>query len=693
MRLDTLHREVSSSGVMQVARATIKATPKIFDMFANDTYANKPLAILRELVANGVDAHVAAGRRDTPVEVVLPTPLDPTCRVRDFGTGMSHDFVMGPFMAYTNGSTKDKNDDAIGGFGIGSKSPFSYVDQYNLRVVHDGILSVYTMFKDADGIPAIGLQGQTTTTEPNGVEISFPVEEADMDTFRQAAQDALQYFRPLPVTLNGTITPPQYLYQRNDWAMRDKAGPLGVIMGGVRYPVTTSSLDYSLRTDERLKPLLEYGLDLFVPIGTCGVAMSREQLSYVPKTSAGIRAALDGAIDDVVARFSTFFDSQPSEWDAMASLFNETGADTYGRSSRAALLLNNAVYKGKKLETSFRVDDAPVSAWLIEPRQSRRGRGAMPSKPDWRGIADMYGITPGRIETLIIDDLPRTPKSKTAAKLREYLEDAPQAKSTLIVRGQDEKQVERILKLLRNPSNYVLTSSLPEPAVAPKAAKAARPRVRMFTFNGSHDKFTRTRINNLRPAMGKADAVKEVPYADQPASGIVVGMNMFDLPAGFHDKMDTGLVRFDELHFVNETDLPKVKDFYRNFNDVFAERLKARVAALPNLKHQLALYNDPLITTWGKQMQQLRPHLVKAKLTQAAKERPFMRLFELWNAYVRPMTDDERKLAPFVTPIMPNGIDTKLLDTQLNKQKDLIILLNALTLTSDDHAQLLIKHL
>jgi HSP90 family molecular chaperone len=158
MRVENVKREVTGSTTMQVAKATIKATPKIFDMFANDTYANKPLAIMRELVANGIDAHVAAGRADRPVEVVMPTSLDPTCRIRDFGTGMAHDFVMGPFMAYTDGSTKDKDDGAIGGFGIGSKSPFAYVDQYTLRVVHQGVLSIYTMFKDEDGIPAIGLQ-------------------------------------------------------------------------------------------------------------------------------------------------------------------------------------------------------------------------------------------------------------------------------------------------------------------------------------------------------------------------------------------------------------------------------------------------------------------------------------------------------------------------------------------------------
>jgi len=702
MQLEQVRRDVSSAGTMQVAKATIKATPKIFDMFANDTYANKPLAIMRELVANGIDA-MRTVNPNRPVEVKLPTPLDPTCVIRDFGIGMSHDFVMGPFMAYTDGSTKDKSDDDIGGFGIGSKSPFSYVDQYTLRVVHESVLSVYTMFKDEDGIPAIGLQAQTTTDEPNGVEVSFPVEDADMQTFADAAQEALQYFRPLPLVTNGTLNPPDYTYVGNNWSMRAKAGPLGIIMGGVRYPAVTASLGYELRNDQRLKPLLEYGLDLILPLGSCGIAMSREQLSYIPKTTANISKALSAVIDDVIATFSNFFDNASSEWEAMSLLATETGYTNSGsRSGRAQLLLSNAKYKGEKLETSFRVDAGDfrrlgiagdeIKAWAIEPQRSRRTSNC-PS-PKWGTLVELYGITPAEIEKVIIDDLPQSPKSKTTARIRDYVTVQPQAKRILVIRGKDEKQVEVIKKLLRDPSDVILTSTLPEPVKAAPKVKSARPRVRMFTFNGSTDRFTHQQIRNLTPASSKRDAVKEIPYVDQPAAGIMVVMNSFDLPNEFHKQMATGLVKYDELHFVNIADEPKLKATFENFDVVFAERLAKALAVYPELPQRLALSKDEHLQRFANVFEKITNDRRYTDLPSAAKSRPFGKLYEAWRQYVRPLTSEQHRLAPFVKAVLPAGVDPKALAEAIDvKQREVRILVNALKLEDAEHRAILFKHL
>jgi hypothetical protein len=702
MQLETVRRDVSSSGTMQVAKATIKVTPKIFDMFANDTYANKPLAIMRELVANGIDAHVACGQT-RPVEVVLPTPFDPTCRIRDFGTGMAHDFVMGPFMAYTDGSTKDKSDDAIGGFGIGSKSPFAYVDQYTLRVVHEGVLSVYTMFKDEDGIPAVGLQAQTTTDEANGVEVAFPVEDADMDTFATAAQDALQFFLPLPIVTNGTLNGPDYTYVGKGWAMRPKAGELGVIMGGVRYPAAKASMAYDVRQDPRVGPLLDYGLDLTMPIGSCGVAMSREALSYTPKTSASIKAALEAVIDDVVATFANFFDNCATEWDAMKLLQKETaiGQGQYSRSGRAQLLLSNAKYKGQPLETGFRIGPETFRAhgvfaddckgWMLEPARSRRSTTC--PAPKWVALPELFTIEPGSIETVIIDDLPQSPKSKTVQRIREFIDSQPQVQRTLTLRGKDEHQVKMLLRMFREPTNFVLTSTMPEPAAKAKGVKNARPKVRMFTFNGQNDRFTHSTIRNLTPSTSKRDAVKEIPYPDQPATGTMVVMNSFDLPSDFYDKMKTTLVRYDELVFVNVADEPKLKATFRQFNDVFAERLAKALAAYPELPQRLALAADSDMQSYVDYFDEIVGDRRYNDLPAAAQQRPFGRLFAAWKQYVQPLTNQQRLLSPFVKAELPVGINPKVLVAGILKQKEVCILLRRLRLGNADERALFFKHL
>src|SRR3546814_13176105 len=110
---------------------------------------------------------------------------------------MSHEFMMTSFMAYTDGSTKDQSNDQIGGWGIGSKSPFSYTDQFVLVSVHDGVRSVYSVFKDEDSIPAIALLSQEETTDANGVEVSFPVETHHFNLFREATEKVVPFFTPL----------------------------------------------------------------------------------------------------------------------------------------------------------------------------------------------------------------------------------------------------------------------------------------------------------------------------------------------------------------------------------------------------------------------------------------------------------------------------------------------------------------
>jgi len=700
MKLASVHREVEQSGTMQVAKATIKSSPKIFDFFANQTYANKPVAICRELVANAIDAHVAAGCPDRPVEVHMPTSLDPIFRVRDFGTGMSHEFVMGPFMAYTDGSTKDQSNDQIGGFGIGSKSPFAYCDQFTLRVVHQGVLSVYTMFKDEDGIPAIGLQGQKSTDEHNGVEVSFPVEDEDMNTFRDAAQTALQYFRPLPLVENGTLNPPEYTFQGNGWGLRNSAGPLGVIMGGVRYPVEISSLEYSLRGDSRLSPLLGYGIDLTLPIGACSVALSREALSYDKVTSQGIEAGLEAIIQDVVTTFATMFDNEPTLWAAKTRLYNESGmTNPYAQNARQKLLASNAKYKGKTLTTNISIVDMKgFELWHIE-QKPHWGKTKSHKSSDWRSPSSLRLIIPGVVGHVIVDDLPRSPKSKTMKRIQEYVEKVGRDKGILCLRGSLGKEltsarIAAIVRLIGSPE-IILTSTLPEPVTTAKQAKVlnVRPKVRMFTFNGRTTQgWPREEITNLTPGWAKQHAVQEIPYKDQPDKGILVVMNSFDLPVGFHQKMNTGLVAYDELLFVNKADADKL-DGFDKFEDVFSKRLEAKLKTMTDAPERVALgINNNILSELFRFVK--HTGIQYATLSRAQQNRPFGKIVKLYEDYVQHVGDDETKLQRFITPKNPARVDPeKLYKDFVSKQKDAWLLSTIISTNAADQISLFTRNI
>lgn len=687
MKLNTVKRDVTSSGTVEVSKAKIKATAKLFDMFADQTYANKQVAILRELVANGVDAHIANGTPDVPVEVYMPSEFDPMFKVVDHGTGMPHDFVMGPFMEYTNGSTKDQANDQIGGFGIGSKSPFAYCDQFTLRVVHDGVLSVYTMFKDEDGIPAIGLQAQTTTDEASGVEVSFPVENDDMEDFRSAAQEALQYFHPLPIIHGGEVTPPEYVHTAKDgsWGMRKNAGALGVIMGGVRYPADQHSFNWNLRNNDKLSPLLGYGIDVTLPIGAADIAMSREALSYTERTNKAVKEALEKIVDDVIATFSTLFDGHKTRWAAQQALGNELNVTGWG--PRSQMMEKFAKWNGQRLEKTINLSlerdyNYKEGKWEYKiPANYPKGAqvatltfyNSYSSFPKLKFIPFGSGgasyLEPWRYDRVFLDDMELSPKSRTAARIREYHEANPVAKpanrvpSYLILRAStttDKKEVKKLLKFLGDPE-VILLSSLPEPQRAVRTTNTAitvRPKVRMFTYTGENDRYG-NRVRALNPSHAIAQVSKEIAEADQPTSGTAYVMTSFGLEQDFLDKMATGLVKWDELVFVNTSDWPKIKDSFTAFDKLFTKRFNAfkrKTNDLDTLAQKLWLRSNSRSEADSSLLTSLNDMASTAAWKNVAEDSPLKRTLAKFTTKLAPASDVEVALGKLlnVTPKKPD---------------------------------------
>lgn len=694
MLLETTLRDVQTSGIQEVARATIKTSPKIFNFFADQTYANKPRAICRELVANAFDSHVMAGKPDLPVEVWLPTILEPTFKVRDHGLGMAHSFMMNEFMCYADGSTKDSSNVAIGGFGIGSKSPFAYVDQYTVKSIFDGRESVYSIFKDEEGIPAIALLGQRVTTEPNGVEVSFPVKPEDFPTFEEAAFEALRYFEPLPDirnALEGSFNPPQYVSRGKTWGMRSEAGPLQIIMGGVMYPVNVDNLTYKFPGDSPARKLLRYGLDLRVPIGTCSVALSREALSYDDDTIAAIQRVCEEVIEEVAASFSTMFDHIDSSWEACVALQKEVGGSSYYRSERANFLSEHAVWKGQPLTVEL---DWPMlvtqpsefdktKTWQrpgyevleIDSAANRYKRGRVAkigpmkfSSPDGKHFA------PHRFTHLVIDDLPQSPKSKTGRKLKEFAEE--HGESVLVVRpsewlGEKAPTTEQLIAAFDpDPSRITLTSELPEPIMERGYSRkmANRPKVRMFKYTGTSGSNRSSYGSSWRqPRLRispEREYVEEIPYLEQPNEGVLVEMENFIPPEDLETKVNSGLIFWHELRFVNRADAKKLsKQNWTRYDVAFENRKKARLAAYPELAQRLAVSK---ISCFSRCYDFFRSN----PSVDFTSRKPLGKIYRLYKQYVEPLDDDQRRLAQFVEAKLPRGVKPEeLLENLKTKQR------------------------
>lgn len=95
---------------------------KAFKALFSDIYTNKPGSIVREIGSNCRDAHIAAGKGDVPFKIVVhKDPISESyIEFIDYGTGMDSETIEKLYTSFFS-STKDKDNEQIGGFGIGSK--------------------------------------------------------------------------------------------------------------------------------------------------------------------------------------------------------------------------------------------------------------------------------------------------------------------------------------------------------------------------------------------------------------------------------------------------------------------------------------------------------------------------------------------------------------------------------------------
>ena len=148
MKVDTTHSAiVERDGIANDGAFSIQFNAKMAKILSDGLYSDKIQSIVREIACNAVDSHVEAGYADRPIEVHLPTTWEPWFHVRDFGVGLDHNQVIGIYTVY-GASTKTNSNEFIGQLGLGSKSPFSYVDAFDVTARKDGVERQYSMYKN-----------------------------------------------------------------------------------------------------------------------------------------------------------------------------------------------------------------------------------------------------------------------------------------------------------------------------------------------------------------------------------------------------------------------------------------------------------------------------------------------------------------------------------------------------------------
>lgn len=307
------------SNVGEVGEFRIRNSAKAFSILSSGLYANKIKAIIRELSCNAYDSHVEAGRADCPFDVHLPNALEPWFAIRDYGTGLDHAQVTQIYTTYFE-STKTNSDDYVGQLGLGSKSPFSYTDNFSITAVKNGRRGVYTAFINEQGVPSIALMHEEESDDAPGVEIKFAVNEQwDFRKFQQEAEAVFKYFKLQPnVTGVANFEVDKVEYELTDiipgvHSMTGYYRDSVAVMGNIAYPIQVPNAETNL--GDELANMLRCKLELHFDIGELDIQASREGLSYIPQTIASIKRKLQTVADSLESKIESEVNQIDNEWD------------------------------------------------------------------------------------------------------------------------------------------------------------------------------------------------------------------------------------------------------------------------------------------------------------------------------------------------------------------------------------------
>lgn len=345
-------------------------SPTIFNILSDNLYSNKIGSIVRELSCNARDSHVSAGKGDVPFDITMEEvssffiESENLFRVRDYGVGLSEDDIYNLYSVYGLSNKSDSNE-YIGGFGIGSKSPFAYTNSFVVTSWYDGKKKVYCAFKNSDGYPEITKLSDTISDEPSGVEISIPIRKCDVPTFVSEVKTQLAYFKVKPNT-NFTID----LYFNNIVSELDNGYFLTntssfVIIGEIAYKIDTNHISKKF---EYMKNKCGQYLGFYLNIGEVDISASRESLSYTERTIKVIEKKYNDFFDYFIQKMSSFTSS--SKWDYMYEYnrmyFKFYNDDSNKYTDEKFMSIKNKYHTYEKLISAQIIDDYYIKAYIVD---------------------------------------------------------------------------------------------------------------------------------------------------------------------------------------------------------------------------------------------------------------------------------------------------------------------------------------
>lgn len=287
------------------------ADPSIIIQYLSDKiYSQKGASVVREYIANALDAHrVADQSKKIEVTIVSPKAYEPfSLKIRDYGLGLSEEEFFYYFAGY-GASGKDATDKSIGKFGLGCKSAFALVTSFFVRSYYEGYLTEYHC-QITNSSADIKKLYSNPTTEVNGLEIFIPSIPYNYSSEITQTISQITGYNPSSIDFysntNHMVCKPDIkvedlTYHNEFGGFKDydiiyRTGAVAhVLVGGIPYSIQNEKFGFTITKANTLLLLDAKDLDFTI---------SREQFEDTQKT----RKALANAWEQVWNPYKTIID-------------------------------------------------------------------------------------------------------------------------------------------------------------------------------------------------------------------------------------------------------------------------------------------------------------------------------------------------------------------------------------------------
>jgi len=429
MLVATKSEQVGRHGEMKVSTLTIDNPGMMLAHMFDTIYTNKAKIVVQEIACNCRDAHREVGKADVPITIKLPNKLDTSLQFIDEGPGLSPQRIDAIYNS-VGASTKRGSNDQTGGFGIGSKTPWSLTNMFLVKTTawegegenRELVYREYTMLREGlfftcnqTGDPEV----KDPALNKSGTIIEMQLEEKEWQNIESEIQKIFISWDPKPNILG---------YSSGEWVWKTRLDPLfegkgwkvyngqayynhtHVFMDNIPYPLDWSAMEtafVSLMTDvsipgtateemndivinknndpmtsARIRTLWHQAAilqnvtcGLFFKTGELDPALNRESLQYTPQTVRRIVARMLAATQIILTTYQKKVEAAPT-YVAALTMWKELASNVI----RNLISGSRANWRGLPLNTAMTIhfpESVIVNKVMLRSNYSRRAKFSM----------------------------------------------------------------------------------------------------------------------------------------------------------------------------------------------------------------------------------------------------------------------------------------------------------------------------